>query len=265
LGAAAFALFQVLTYYKAYPHGAFPAAMSCVMVLGVGGVIVALLAGRVRDDRSIRRLALGSLLLDGIVVAGLTLSYTWDTNAAVWAVMYILPMDAAARFQMKGALLSGAAIAITLAVREVYAHNAFNYEFTANSVLFRAGIGFIIAAVVGAMAKALNVRVQQLTEYVEQVGRVTDAAAAVEGGTFEPASIDGVAARSDALGGLARVFQRMAREVAARERALRDQVQQMKIEIDQSRAAKSAAEITETDYFQDLQKKVDQLRISSET
>ena len=54
-------------------------------------------------------------------------------------------------------------------------------------------------------------------EYPEQVGRVVDAAAAVEVDDFAPESLDGVAARDDALGQLARVFQRMAREVFERE------------------------------------------------
>ena len=53
-------------------------------------------------------------------------------------------------------------------------------------------------------------------EYLEQVGRVVDAAAAVEADDFAPESLDGVAGRDDALGQLARVFQRMAREVFER-------------------------------------------------
>jgi DNA-binding response OmpR family regulator len=101
-------------------------------------------------------------------------------------------------------------------------------------------------------------------EYIEQVGYVVKAAAAVEDGAFEPASLDHVANRGDALGQLARVFQRMAREVSARERALKRQVQQLRIEIDGGRAARQVAEITESDYFQDLQQKVDQLRSRSE-
>ena len=52
----------------------------------------------------------------------------------------------------------------------------------------------------------------------------------------------------------------MAREVAAREQALEREVRQLRIEIDARRAATQVAEITETDYFQDLQRKADELR-----
>jgi len=97
-------------------------------------------------------------------------------------------------------------------------------------------------------------------EYLEQVGRVTAAAAAVEAASFDAGSLDGVAARHDALGGLARVFQRMAREVQAREERLRCQVQELKIEIDEARQARKVAEITESDYFKQLRGQADRLR-----
>jgi CheY-like chemotaxis protein len=97
-------------------------------------------------------------------------------------------------------------------------------------------------------------------QYLEQVERLTDAAAAVETNTFEPESIAGVSARPDALGRLARVFQTMAREVRAREERLTQQVQQLRIEIDQTKKAREVAEITESDYFQDLQRKAKDLR-----
>ncbi len=98
-------------------------------------------------------------------------------------------------------------------------------------------------------------------EYLEQVGHVVAAAAAVEHGSFEPGALDGVAARQDALGQLARVFQRMALEVAARERELKREVRELRIEIDKSRTARQVAEITGSDYFKELERKVERLRI----
>src|SRR5919112_1245090 len=104
----------------------------------------------------------------------------------------------------------------------------------------------------------------RLLEYVRNVDRVTDAAAAVEAGEFDPETIAQVAARRDELGRLARVFQQMAREVRAREQRLEQEVQQLRIEIDETRTARQVSEITETDYFQDLQRKADRLRFRAE-
>jgi signal transduction histidine kinase len=63
----------------------------------------------------------------------------------------------------------------------------------------------------------------QEAEYLRQVDQLTRAAAALEAGAFAPESLAPVAARPDALGQLARVFQRMALEVLAREQHLQQQ------------------------------------------
>jgi two-component system cell cycle response regulator len=97
-------------------------------------------------------------------------------------------------------------------------------------------------------------------EYLEQVGRVTDAAAAVEEGRFDLDQLDEPARRSDALGQLARVFQRMAREVRAREERLQQQVTELRIEIDEARQAAKVAEVTETEYFKELRAQAADLR-----
>jgi len=97
-------------------------------------------------------------------------------------------------------------------------------------------------------------------EYLEQVGHVTAAAAAVEAGTFATDSLQVVATRPDALGQLARVFQRMAHEVRSREERLKREVGELRIEINQVRQAQRVAEITETEYFQRLRGQADELR-----
>jgi two-component system, cell cycle response regulator len=97
-------------------------------------------------------------------------------------------------------------------------------------------------------------------EYLEQVSRVTGAAEALEVGGFAPASLADVAARSDALGVLARRFATMAAEVRAREERLRAEVVELRIEIDQARQAKRVSEITDTDFFKDLRSRASTLR-----
>jgi CheY-like chemotaxis protein/predicted metal-dependent HD superfamily phosphohydrolase len=74
-------------------------------------------------------------------------------------------------------------------------------------------------------------------EYLEQVGYVADAAAAVRAARFDPASLDRVATRGDALGQLARVFQHMAREVHLREQRLKKQLEQMHRDVEEMRRA----------------------------
>ena len=97
-------------------------------------------------------------------------------------------------------------------------------------------------------------------EYLEQVSRVTGAAAALEAGAADLGDLASVAARDDALGVLARRFESMAREVQAREASLRAQVRELRIEIDHARQARHVAEITESDFFRDLSGRAADLR-----
>lgn len=70
-------------------------------------------------------------------------------------------------------------------------------------------------------------------EYLEQVGHVIGAAEAVEGNSYAPESLASVATREDALGNLARVFQRMAREVHLREQRLKQQLEQLRLDMEE--------------------------------
>ena len=97
-------------------------------------------------------------------------------------------------------------------------------------------------------------------EYLRQVALLTDAAAAVEQDTFDPVVLAGIAGRADALGNLARVFRHMAEQVNLREARLRQQVQDLRIELDVVRQSHQVAEIIESDYFLALRSQARDLR-----
>ena len=117
----------------------------------------------------------------------------------------------------------------------------------------------LLDARIGAALSAKRLRDLEL-EYLEQVGRVTRAAEALETDAFEPGSLSAVVERTDALGVLARTFVRMAGEVRAREEALRRQLRELTIEIDEARQARKVAEITDSDYFRALRGRAAELR-----
>nr|WP_239124768.1 CHASE4 domain-containing protein [Leptolyngbya sp. CCY15150] len=68
---------------------------------------------------------------------------------------------------------------------------------------------------------------QVMSVYIQQVEQVTEAAAAVESNTFKPEQLNDVAARTDKVGQLARVFTHMVQTVEAREQELKDSKQQL--------------------------------------
>ena len=115
----------------------------------------------------------------------------------------------------------------------------------------------VLAARVGACVAKKRARDFELA-YLRGVATVTEAAAAVESGHFVPATLDPIASRTDALGQLARLFQRMGVEVAAREQRLEAQVHQLTIAIDERKKAAQVQEITESDYFRELKARAHQ-------
>lgn len=64
----------------------------------------------------------------------------------------------------------------------------------------------------------------------------------------------------DEVATLAQVFEMMIGKVREREESLKRQVQELRIEIDQTKKAKQVAEITETEYFQTLRESAARLR-----
>jgi two-component system, cell cycle response regulator len=102
-------------------------------------------------------------------------------------------------------------------------------------------------------------RDQELS-YLHQVARLTAAAAAIEAEDFDPESLSGLAERTDGLGQLTRLFQRMVREYHRREQQLKQQVRELRIEVDQTRQAQQVGKITGSDYFQELRSKAAELR-----
>jgi hypothetical protein len=77
---------------------------------------------------------------------------------------------------------------------------------------------------------------------------------------LESAALQNVTTRTDELGNLARVFKKMASDVYSRTVKLKEQVQQLTIKIDEIRRQEQVSELTNTDFFNDLQKRAQEIR-----
>ena len=90
---------------------------------------------------------------------------------------------------------------------------------------------------------------------------ITNAAQALEQGEpFQPEQLESVAQSTDEMGQLARVFSKMAIEVQAREKKLKQQVIPLRGEIDAVTRKRQVSEITDTSYFRQLREKARVLR-----
>ncbi len=83
--------------------------------------------------------------------------------------------------------------------------------------------------------------------------RLIDAAKSIENETYDMSMLDGVALQEDEIGHLARVFQQLSKTVFARTEKLKEQVVELKIEIDETKSSKQAQKIMESDFFKGLE------------
>jgi CheY-like chemotaxis protein len=100
----------------------------------------------------------------------------------------------------------------------------------------------LLQARINACLDKRRLRDQELA-YLRAVADLTTAAAMVEKGAFDSTVLAPVAGRKDALGTLARVFDKMAREVKAREAQLRQEVERLRVlvEIDEKKKGEELA------------------------
>lgn len=89
---------------------------------------------------------------------------------------------------------------------------------------------------------------------------MADVAEGIEKENFAMEPLKPFVKRGDEIGKLARVFDRMAREMKTRVELLKNQVTQLQIVIDQNKLKQQVTEITDNDYFQNLQARAKDLR-----
>ena len=120
--------------------------------------------------------------------------------------------------------------------------------------------GYLILAVSTIAILALVLALASAVGISRPVYRLTQAATALEQDVYQPDELAEVVSRRDDLGKLAQVFDRMAKEIQAREEKLHRQIRQLRVEIDEVKRAQQVAEVTETEYFRKLQEDARELR-----
>ena len=117
----------------------------------------------------------------------------------------------------------------------------------------------IALAVVALVALALALLVARRLS--RPVSALTAAATAIEANT-EPDTeqLASLGRTKDDIGRLARVFSSMAAQVAVRERALRDQVAALRVEINEDRRKQTVSDLTDSEFFRELEVRAAQIR-----
>ena len=178
--AVPFATLQVLVYSdRPYPPGAKALALGLVALLAAGGMALWVAHGRAKAIGSARSIALAGLALDLVVACGFVAVFTFDHTSALWAVLFILPLEGAIRFQLRGAVSAWVVITVLYTIRELWGSDRYDYPFQWNSITFRMGLALLIALVSGLMGRDLVRERRRLARAVEELRRVDGMRAAL--------------------------------------------------------------------------------------
>jgi signal transduction histidine kinase len=167
-----FATVQVLSFEDRYPSGLRAAALGLVALLGVANIVIWLISHRRLDLVKATALSIAAITLDILVASGIVWVYAFDPDSALWAVLFILPLEGAIRFGLAGALGAWAAATLLYTLRELWGSRQYGYPFLWNSVSFRMGVGFLIALVAGLMARNLLRQRSHLESALGEVRRI---------------------------------------------------------------------------------------------
>lgn len=167
------AFFQTMFYSSLpYPEGFQAAALMLVGILAVGNGILHLSYRRPGAVDRARAIAVAGLGLDIFVLSGFVWLFAFDPGSALWAVLFILPLEGATSFQLRGALGAWALVTTIYTFRELWGSDRYGYLLELNSITFRMGIAGIIATVAGLMARDLVRQRAQLRDALSELKRI---------------------------------------------------------------------------------------------
>lgn len=171
--ATVFALVQVLSYRQyPYPDSLKGMALGLVGVLAVANLAIWLASRRAADLPAAYRLSYIAMVADIILASGFVWIYTFDPDTALWAVLFIMPLEGAIRFALPGALSAWAAVTILYAAREIWGSRTYDNALLWESISFRMGIGLLIALVAGMMARDLIEQRRRVADALEDVSKI---------------------------------------------------------------------------------------------
>ncbi len=174
---ALFSAFQVSVYdNRPYPEGFRNLGLLLAAGLAVGNGVIWIAHRRARSLRHVREVALASVLLDLVVASAFVWLYAFDSESALWAVLFILPLEGAVLYQLAGALLMWGTGTAIYVIREVWGASSYPSAYPDGvqwtSVSFRMGLVLLVGLGVGLMSRSLHRQKRALEEALDQVRRV---------------------------------------------------------------------------------------------
>lgn len=158
-------------------YGAYPAGHAWLRTFGVASLVVYLgcalglwvVAERLGAGTS--RLARAGLLLDTTIVVAMLMVFMYD-RSSLWILVFLLPVEAAMRYRLAGALVAWIVVTAVYTARELLSGELFGNEVSPRSVVFRMGVLLLLSVMVGLMARELSSARQRMDAALEELRRL---------------------------------------------------------------------------------------------
>lgn len=169
----AFAVFEVATYgARPWPDGAKTLGFVLAGALLVANILVRVMVDRVSGEGEATRLALLSLALDAAVVTGYVWLFAFDRSSVQWLVAIFLPLEAATRFHLRGALVAWAVMTVSYSARELIMTDHLGEGSPWSSIVFRMGVLLMVSLIAGGMATDQHRQRERAEEAADELRRV---------------------------------------------------------------------------------------------
>ncbi|MFB3738706.1 MAG: sensor histidine kinase [Candidatus Velamenicoccus archaeovorus] len=198
----------------ARPDYLLPLGFLLVAGLALGNVAISALTERASRMPQMGRIGLAAFAMDLGVITGLVWTYTTPGNS-LWVLAYVLPLEGAVRYRLRGALIPVVLTLVAEPVRELSVTLRFPaHAYLASAVIFRVGVELAVALVAGLMSRSLRREADHAREraaLAEEAAR-REAAARRELSAFHTAVLAGVAA-DDVRGAIRSMTATIARDL----------------------------------------------------
>jgi signal transduction histidine kinase len=128
------------------------AALFVIALLAFGNLSIAATMKRAVTRPQQARLGAAAFGFDIVIVLSVVWLFAFERPYVTWALLFLLPMEGALRYRLRGALGAAALVAAFFALQTIHRADVTAGPFDVNTYIFVVGLAVLVAGVTGSMA-----------------------------------------------------------------------------------------------------------------
>lgn len=162
-----------------WPQGSErPLAWGLMTALALGSLVIWGLNGRIATTHDHRRLGAAAFAFDAVVIMASVWLFSFQEPYVVWALLFVLPMEGALRYRLRGALAGALLVGVFFLAQTLRVAARPDAGFDLFVYVFVVALAVLIAGVTGSMAEnwyrqsvAARLQSEQLAEFDQMKDR----------------------------------------------------------------------------------------------